>query len=44
MNDILQNIFVFTAVIGAVLFLIKKFLRKKSKAQKTCGKHECGCH
>ena len=42
MNTIIQNIFVFTAVLAAVGFLIKKFFWKK-KAQKACGTDDCGC-
>jgi hypothetical protein len=43
MNTIIQNIFVFTAVLAAVSFLIKKFFWKK-KAKKACGTDDCGCH
>lgn len=45
MNSILQNILVFTALILAVFFLVKKFFPKKSKANKGCGTDsDCSCH
>jgi len=42
MNTIIQNIFVFSAVLMAIGFLIKKFFWKK-KVKKACGTDECGC-
>jgi len=44
MNDILQNILVYTSVAAAVAFLVKKFFWKKSKPKKACGNDGCGCH
>lgn len=45
MNDIIQNILVFTAMVLAMTFLIKKFFWKKSKPKKACGGDDgCGCH
>jgi len=44
MNHIIQNIFAFTAVALAVLFLIKKFFWKKPKPKKACGNDGCGCN
>ncbi len=46
MNDIIQNILVFTALGMAVFFLVRKFLWKKTvKAKDTsCGTDDCGCH
>tara|TARA_R110002049_G_scaffold309094_1_gene516821 strand:+ start:14632 stop:14769 length:138 start_codon:yes stop_codon:yes gene_type:complete len=45
MNTIIQNILVFTAIACAVVFLVKKFLWKKSKSKKACGSDDgCGCH
>ena len=45
MNTILQNILVFTALVLAVSFLVKKFFFKKVKADKGCGTGgDCGCH
>ncbi|MEW4923151.1 FeoB-associated Cys-rich membrane protein [Algibacter sp. 2305UL17-15] len=45
MNNIIQNILVFTAMALAISFLIKKFFWKKSKPKKACGGDDgCGCH
>ncbi len=45
MNDIIQNILVFTAIALAMLFLIKKFILPKSKTKKACGNdNDCACH
>jgi plastocyanin domain-containing protein len=45
MNDIIQNILVFTAIALAIGFLVKKFFLKKTKSKKACGKDDgCGCH
>ncbi len=44
MNDILQNILVFSAVIAAIGFLVKSFFFKKVKSEKACGTDKnCGC-
>jgi len=42
MNTIIQNILVFTTIALAVLFLIKKYFWKKTKAKKACGGDD-GC-
>ncbi len=42
MNIFIQNILVFTAVVLAVAFLVRKFFFKKNK--KSCGDDDCGCH
>lgn len=39
-----QNILVYIALALALGFLLKKFFFKKKKAQKACGKDDCGCH
>ncbi|RZN84610.1 MAG: FeoB-associated Cys-rich membrane protein [Winogradskyella sp.] len=45
MNDIIQNILVFSSLAIALLFLIKKFVwASKKKAAKACGSNDCGCH
>ncbi|TYA73976.1 FeoB-associated Cys-rich membrane protein [Seonamhaeicola marinus] len=45
MNDIIQNILVITTAFLAVVFLVKKYLPKKSKPQKGCGTGtDCSCH
>ena len=45
MSNTTQNILVFTAVIIAVVFLVKTFFFKKSKSKKACGTgDDCGCH
>lgn len=45
MNSVIQNILVFTALVLAIGFLLKKFLFKPSKAKKNCdGNDDCGCH
>ncbi|MDN3665083.1 FeoB-associated Cys-rich membrane protein [Algibacter miyuki] len=45
MNTIIQNILVFTAMILAVAFLVKKYFIKKPNAKKACGGDDgCGCH
>lgn len=45
MNDIIQNILVFTAIALSISFLIKKYFWKKSKPKKACGGDDgCGCH
>ena len=43
MTPIIQNILVTITVLLAVLFLVKKFFWKKSKAKKACGNDDCGC-
>ncbi|TCL69131.1 attachment p12 family protein [Mariniflexile fucanivorans] len=45
MNTIIQNILVFVAIAFAFIFLIRKFIWKKSKSKKVCGGDDgCGCH
>ncbi|MBU2949818.1 FeoB-associated Cys-rich membrane protein [Tamlana agarivorans] len=45
MNTIIQNILVFTAVVFAIAFLVRKFIWKKKKSKKSCGGDDgCGCH
>ena len=46
MNDIIQNILVFTAMALAMSFLIKKyFWKKKAKVKSSsCGTQDCDCH
>jgi plastocyanin domain-containing protein len=45
MNEIIQNILVFTAIALAIAFLVKKFFLKKPKSKKVCGNEDgCGCH
>ncbi|MDO7172280.1 FeoB-associated Cys-rich membrane protein [Mariniflexile sp. AS56] len=45
MNTIIQNILVFAAIVGALAFLLRKFIWKKSKSKKACGGDDgCGCH
>lgn len=44
MNTIIQNILVFSATALALSFLVKKFIWKKNKVKKACGKDDCGCH
>jgi len=45
MNGWIQNILVFSALVLALAFLVKKFFLKSSKAKKNCGGGEdCGCH
>jgi len=45
MNGLIQNILVFSALALAVVFLVKKFFFKSSKAKKNCGSDDnCGCH
>lgn len=45
MNNVIQNILVFSAVILAVISIVKKFLPKKVKSNSTCGNEtNCGCH
>ncbi|MCF1421029.1 FeoB-associated Cys-rich membrane protein [Mangrovimonas sp. AS18] len=44
-NDIIQTILVFSAVILAAGFLVRKFFFPNSKkAANSCGKDDCGCH
>lgn len=43
MNTLIQNILVFTAILLAIGFLVKKFFWKK-KSNKSCGTDDCGCH
>ncbi len=44
MNLFIQNILVFTAIVLAVAFLIRKFFLKKSKNKTDCGDNDCDCH
>ncbi|MAX69713.1 MAG: FeoB-associated Cys-rich membrane protein [Flavobacteriaceae bacterium] len=45
MNTIIQNSLVFTALLIAVGFLVRKFIWKPKKASsKSCGTDDCGCH
>ncbi|MDY2586390.1 FeoB-associated Cys-rich membrane protein [Winogradskyella aquimaris] len=45
MNTLIQNILVFTALIFAVGFLLKKFIYNPKKASgKSCDSDSCGCH
>lgn len=45
MNDIIQNILVYTAMALSIAFLIKKYFWEKPKAKKACGGDDgCGCH
>ena len=45
MNTLIQNILVFSALALALIFLVKTFFFKSSKAKKNCGGGEdCGCH
>ncbi|WP_370477254.1 FeoB-associated Cys-rich membrane protein [Tamlana flava] len=45
MNTIVQYILVFSALVLAIAFLVKKFFFKKSKSKKACGgSDDCGCH
>jgi hypothetical protein len=45
MNTLIQNILVFSALALALVFLLKKFFFKSSKAKKDCdGGDNCGCH
>lgn len=45
MNTIIQNLLVFSALVLALVFLIKKFFWKKPKSKKSCGSDNgCGCH
>ena len=39
----LQEILAYSALIIAILFLIKKFFFKKKKSDKNCGT-DCGCN
>tara|TARA_B100000378_G_C17870168_1_gene351776 strand:- start:437 stop:574 length:138 start_codon:yes stop_codon:yes gene_type:complete len=45
MNTIIQNSLVFTALLIAVGFLVRKFIWKPKKtSSKSCGTDDCGCH
>lgn len=46
MNDLIQNILAFGALVLALIFLIKKFFWKKTKSKKAFGDgHDCdNCH
>ncbi|RSK41419.1 FeoB-associated Cys-rich membrane protein [Mangrovimonas spongiae] len=46
MNDLIQNILVFTTLGIALLFLIRKFIwkPKTTTSKNTCGDTDCGCH
>ncbi|TXE13112.1 FeoB-associated Cys-rich membrane protein [Seonamhaeicola algicola] len=45
MNTLIQNILVFSTVAIAFVFLVKKFMPKKTKTNKGCGTNSnCGCH
>jgi hypothetical protein len=39
-----QEILVYVALGIAIGFLGQKFLSKKKKSKKGCGKDDCGCH
>ncbi|WP_452230691.1 MULTISPECIES: FeoB-associated Cys-rich membrane protein [unclassified Lacinutrix] len=43
MNTIIQDILVFSTVLLAVAFIVKKYFYKK-KSKKACGTDDCGCH
>ena len=44
MNDLIQNILIFTTLGIALLFLVRKYVWKpKNKTTKACGDDECGC-
>ncbi|MBQ0788369.1 MAG: FeoB-associated Cys-rich membrane protein [Oceanihabitans sp.] len=43
MNTIIQDILVFSTVLLAVAFIVKKYFYKK-KNKKACGTDDCGCH
>nr|WP_152975581.1 FeoB-associated Cys-rich membrane protein [Lacinutrix himadriensis] len=43
MNTIIQDILVFSTVLLAVAFILKKYFYKK-KSKKACGTDDCGCH
>lgn len=40
----LQSIIAYLLVIGAAVFLFKKFFWKKKKKADGCGGDDCGCH
>ncbi len=45
MNSVIQNILVFSALVLAIGFLLKKFFFKSSKTKNDCGGDDnCGCH
>ncbi len=45
MNTIVQNILVFSAVITALTYLVRKFIwTPKKKSSNGCGTDDCGCH
>lgn len=45
MNNIIQNILVFSVLAIAVIFLVKKYILPKPKSKKACGNdNNCGCH
>ncbi|APY08579.1 hypothetical protein BWZ20_09815 [Winogradskyella sp. J14-2] len=45
MNDIIQNILVFSALLVSIGFLIRKFIWKpKRTSNKSCGSDGCGCN
>jgi len=45
MNALIQNILIFSALVLALAFLVKKFFLKSSKTKKNCGSDDnCGCH
>ncbi|UOR30048.1 FeoB-associated Cys-rich membrane protein [Flavobacteriaceae bacterium GSB9] len=44
MNILLQNILVISALVLAIVFLVKKFFWKTPKTKKACGNDDCGCH
>lgn len=44
MNDLIQNILIFSALGLALLFLVRKYVWKpRKKTAKACGQDECGC-
>ncbi|NNC49396.1 MAG: FeoB-associated Cys-rich membrane protein [Flaviramulus sp.] len=45
MNTIIQNILVFSAIVLAISFLVRKFFWKRQSTKKNCGGDDgCGCH
>lgn len=45
MNEVIQHILVFIALVLAIGFLVKKFFLKETSSNNSCGKDsDCGCH
>lgn len=45
MNEIIQNLLAFAAIVLSLVFLFKKFFWKKTESKKACGSGDgCGCH